>query len=208
MYYMGGDGPHFGARNTFLQLATLRMDGFAGEAPSDASRAATITTRPLNCACEPPTLTVDVGPGGAVRVAVLAAGNGAGTGAGADAGTDAGTDPWHRSHQTLEGKKRGGSHQALQGRTLDDSVPLRVSATRAQPTWKFSPLSAQAPIPQTCVLMFELVNATLFTFGWPEGEEAMRGSRLEGGCDGRRKRRGDTDSGAGSAVQRVRTHHD
>ena len=30
VYYMGGNGPHNGARNTSLGLATLRRDGFAG----------------------------------------------------------------------------------------------------------------------------------------------------------------------------------
>ena len=37
VYYMGGNGPHNGARNTSLGLATLRADGFSGISGTSAS---------------------------------------------------------------------------------------------------------------------------------------------------------------------------
>ena len=130
LYYMGGDGPHFGNRNTFLRLATLRMDGFVGKAPADKHRSATIVSKLLECGCEAPTLTADVLPGGSVRVAVRAVGQ---------------IDP-------------------LSGYALMDSIPIVQSATRVRAQWG---QPARTSLPERCVLVFELRNATLFTFGWP-----------------------------------------
>ncbi len=47
LYYGGSDWLHYGWRNGFLCLATLRPDGFAGYEPSSAERPAVITTVPL-----------------------------------------------------------------------------------------------------------------------------------------------------------------
>merc|ERR1712100_652342 len=44
-YYMGGNGPHNGARNSSLGLATLRIDGFAGL--RSGQETVTLTTTPL-----------------------------------------------------------------------------------------------------------------------------------------------------------------
>ena len=66
VYYMGGNGPHGGARNSSFGLATVRPDGFASMAGSG-----TIVTRLVRCTG--PTLVVNVdvlGAGGSVRVGV------------------------------------------------------------------------------------------------------------------------------------------
>lgn len=44
IYYTGGNGPHFGARNTSLGLAELRADGFVG-----VSGSATLLLGPIEC---------------------------------------------------------------------------------------------------------------------------------------------------------------
>ena len=44
VYYMGGNGPHNGARNTSLGLASLRADGFSGIAGTSASSFQTTST--------------------------------------------------------------------------------------------------------------------------------------------------------------------
>mmetsp|Transcript_111271 Transcript_111271/g.346873 ORF Transcript_111271/g.346873 Transcript_111271/m.346873 type:complete len:570 (-) Transcript_111271:85-1794(-) len=68
VYYMGGDGPHFGKRNTFFNLAKLRMDGFAGVRPSDKARPAIIKSHPLQCSNSPPVVNIDVALGGSALV--------------------------------------------------------------------------------------------------------------------------------------------
>lgn len=70
LYYMAGDGPHFGSRNTTLAVATLRRDGFAGRAPRSARAAALIISRLLTCDGELPVVTADVAMGGSLRVAI------------------------------------------------------------------------------------------------------------------------------------------
>ena len=72
VYYMGGNGPHNGARNTSLGMSTLRMDGFAGLKGSG-----TVTTKPILVTGPVLRLTADVGAGGAgaaVRVGVVGGG--------------------------------------------------------------------------------------------------------------------------------------
>ena len=45
IYYMGGDGPHNGARNSSFAMAMLRTDGFVGVKATDEAH---FTTAPLN----------------------------------------------------------------------------------------------------------------------------------------------------------------
>ncbi len=56
VYYMGGNGPHSGARNTSFGLATLRTDGFAGLAGSG-----TLSTLEVLCTGKTLVVTADLG---------------------------------------------------------------------------------------------------------------------------------------------------
>jgi hypothetical protein len=68
-YYMGGNGPHNGPRNTSLGLATLRPDGFGGIAGSGVA-----ITVPVKVTGATLIVTADMlSPGsGMVRVGVVA----------------------------------------------------------------------------------------------------------------------------------------
>jgi hypothetical protein len=69
LYYMGGNGPHDGARNSSLGLATLRPDGFAGLA-ADADPVEERTV-PLLVSGDQLILTADIlAAGGYVRLGV------------------------------------------------------------------------------------------------------------------------------------------
>jgi hypothetical protein len=70
LYYGASNGTHNGWRDGFLALATLRGDGFAGYEPTDASKPATLVTRPLVCSGKTLRISADA-KGGAVRVTVL-----------------------------------------------------------------------------------------------------------------------------------------
>ena len=59
IYYMGGNGPHSGARNSSLGMATLRQDGYAGLAGRGR-----VTLQPVLCTAELLTVTYDAPPGG------------------------------------------------------------------------------------------------------------------------------------------------
>eukprot|EP00937_MAST-01D_sp_MAST-1D-sp2_P007180 g7180.t1 len=66
LYYMGGNGPHNGPRNTSLGLAMLRPDGFGG---IGGSGHATTKTLPVPAGATTLTVTLDVlGRAGSVRV--------------------------------------------------------------------------------------------------------------------------------------------
>jgi len=54
VYYMGGNGPHSGERNSSFALATLRADGFAGVSGSGSA-----TSMPLKVTGDSLTVTVD-----------------------------------------------------------------------------------------------------------------------------------------------------
>ena len=60
IYYMGGNGPHSGLRNSSFALATLRPDRFAGL----GGDAGTVTTRALLVTSASLIATVDVGGNG------------------------------------------------------------------------------------------------------------------------------------------------
>jgi len=68
IYYGGSNGLHFGQREGFLCLATLRPDGFAGYEPMSAETTAVITTKPLDCIGKALFISADVQDGGSVRV--------------------------------------------------------------------------------------------------------------------------------------------
>ena len=68
VYYMGGNGPHSGARNSSFALATLRKDGYAA-----LSGSGTVTTVAVLCLGKHLTVTVDfdeVAPSSAVSLRV------------------------------------------------------------------------------------------------------------------------------------------
>ena len=57
LYYMGGNGPHSGARNSSLGVATMRADGYAA---LTAAGAGSVFTVPLLCTGATLLATVDV----------------------------------------------------------------------------------------------------------------------------------------------------
>ena len=65
IYYMGGNGPHSGARNSSLGLAKLRKDGYAGVGGSGK-----IVLLPVRCTHEMLTVTYDAAErgGGSIRI--------------------------------------------------------------------------------------------------------------------------------------------
>jgi len=71
IYYGASNGPHTDWRDTFLALATLRPDGFAGYAPQDPSRPAVVETRTIEAAGSEVRFTADIEPGGWVEVTLL-----------------------------------------------------------------------------------------------------------------------------------------
>ena len=50
----------------------------------------------------------------------------------------------------------------VQGRSLEDSLPMLLDAVDEEVQWK----GAADPIPDRCVLKVEVKDATLFSFGW------------------------------------------
>jgi hypothetical protein len=71
LYYGASDGLHSSWRNGFLNLATLRPDGFAGYTQAEAGKPATITTAPIGPARGTLRTSADVEQGGYVKVRVL-----------------------------------------------------------------------------------------------------------------------------------------
>jgi hypothetical protein len=71
LYYGGSDGYHFGWRNGFFALATLRPDGFAGYTPIESGQWASVITVPMATDQGPLRLCADIEPGGRVKVTLL-----------------------------------------------------------------------------------------------------------------------------------------
>ena len=71
IYYMGGDGPHSGVRNSSFGVATLRADGYAGVRGDGA-----FALRPVLCENATLLITADVRPGGSLRVGAAVPGLG------------------------------------------------------------------------------------------------------------------------------------
>jgi len=71
LYYGGCDDKHFGWRNGYFCLATLRPDGFAGYEPISSEVPAVITTRSVLSAGHPIAISADVGKGGSVTATLF-----------------------------------------------------------------------------------------------------------------------------------------
>jgi len=71
LYYGGNDDKHFGWRNGYFCLATLRPDGFAGYEQISEDASAFVITRPLLVTGRPLTLSADVQEDGFVRTRLL-----------------------------------------------------------------------------------------------------------------------------------------
>jgi len=71
LYYGGSDDKHFGWRNGYFCLATLRPDGFAGYEQIAGDKPAFITTTPVVCTGSMLRLCADVGKNGFVKVMLL-----------------------------------------------------------------------------------------------------------------------------------------
>jgi hypothetical protein len=71
LYYGGSDGYHFGWRNGFFCLATLRPDGFAGYTQIKSGQPALITTTPIVLQKQTLCVSADVEQAGYVKVRVF-----------------------------------------------------------------------------------------------------------------------------------------
>jgi len=71
LYYGGSDWLHFGWRNGFLCLASLRPDGFAGYVQENLNLEGVILTRLIDYKGGQLKLTADVENGGSIKVSVL-----------------------------------------------------------------------------------------------------------------------------------------
>ena len=71
LYYGGCDDKHFGWRNGYFCLATLRPDGFAGYEPISPDTPAVITTRPILSTGHGLFVTADVDKGGSVTATLF-----------------------------------------------------------------------------------------------------------------------------------------
>ncbi|MHC4501627.1 MAG: hypothetical protein ACYS21_21275, partial [Planctomycetota bacterium] len=76
LYYGGSDGYHFGWRNGFFCLATLRPDGFAGYKQIKSNKPAKITTTPIIHRKRTLRLSADIGQKGYAKVRVFDERNG------------------------------------------------------------------------------------------------------------------------------------
>ena len=71
LYYGGSDWLHFGWRNGFLCLASLRPDGFAGYVQENLNQEGLIVTKSFKYKGGALKLTADVEKGGSVTVSLL-----------------------------------------------------------------------------------------------------------------------------------------
>ena len=71
LYYGGCDDKHFGWRNGYFCLATLRPDGFAGYEQRSKDASAFVTTKPLLVTGRQLTLSADVGEGGFIEIRII-----------------------------------------------------------------------------------------------------------------------------------------
>jgi hypothetical protein len=71
LYYGGSDWLHFGWRNGFLCLATLRPDGFAGYVQKNRNQVGVLVTKLISYKGGALKLTADVENGGSIKVTVL-----------------------------------------------------------------------------------------------------------------------------------------
>ena len=73
LYYGASDDTHGAWRKGCLALARLRLDGFAGMAPTSRDAVGQIVTRPVRCSGKSLRINADVVQGGELRVEVLGA---------------------------------------------------------------------------------------------------------------------------------------
>jgi hypothetical protein len=71
LYYGGSDGYHFGWRNGFFCLATLRPDGFAGYTQIKSGEPALLTTTPIVHRKETLCISADIGQKGYAIVRIF-----------------------------------------------------------------------------------------------------------------------------------------
>jgi hypothetical protein len=71
LYYGASDYLHYGWRNGFLALATLRPDGFAGFEQESKDKPAVVTTTAIPFNGKRPKITADIEPGGVVQASVV-----------------------------------------------------------------------------------------------------------------------------------------
>ena len=71
LYYGGCDDTHFGWRNGYFCLATLRPDGFAGYEPISEAALAVIATKPIASTGRPMVVTADVREGGSLTATLF-----------------------------------------------------------------------------------------------------------------------------------------
>jgi len=71
LYYGGCDDEHFGWRNGYFCLATLRPDGFAGYEPISPEAPAVIVTQPILSTGHPLALSADVRKGGSLAATLF-----------------------------------------------------------------------------------------------------------------------------------------
>ena len=71
LYYGACDDKHFGWRNGYFCLATLRPDGFAGYEPISPDVPAIVTTRPVVGTGHAVAVSADIGKGGSVTATIF-----------------------------------------------------------------------------------------------------------------------------------------
>ena len=71
LYFFGSDYTHMGWRQSYLCLATLRPDGFAGYEQKSTDAPAVVTTKPVTANLAALSITADVQAGGSVSVTVV-----------------------------------------------------------------------------------------------------------------------------------------
>ena len=70
MYYASSDERHYGWRNSYFNLATLRPDGFAGYSTVRRDRPGTVLTKPVMSSGSRLHVSADVDRGGYIRAAI------------------------------------------------------------------------------------------------------------------------------------------
>ena len=143
LYYMGGNGPHSGSRNSSFALATLPPDRFAGLAATTASASApapapaTAHSRTVTVTGATMTLTVDI------------------------LGTEAGT----------RGAGRGAGRVVVgvagAGAAFETAAPLTASGTDVAVVWPGATPAGLAPlIGKQVQLTLTMDNAVVYTVGF------------------------------------------
>ena len=70
MYYASSDERHYGWRNSYFNLATLRPDGFAGYSTVERDRPGMVLTKPVMSSGSRLRVSADVDRGGYIRASI------------------------------------------------------------------------------------------------------------------------------------------